>query len=311
MGTDWTAVAAGFAAAPLVYFASKAVLAYRRVNVDNAIHSEPLKVVVTGSSKGLGNALAHAFLQAGDSVVVNSRDAARCEAAAARLAQKFPSSTVRCFTADVGVAEQADRLADFAVAELGRVDIWVNNAGASQSIKGNLINTDAAVIQQVVTTNLLGAIFGSRAAMRVMEQQPSPGGKIFLMDGQGATGWATPNNAAYGATKAAVVQLKASLAAQVRGSPVAVHIASPGMVATDLLGAAVSGADNPQRAARFLNVFAEDPDTVARWMVPRMRGITGNGLYFRYLTPFGAAWKLATRWRSSRNRFFPENIKAS
>lgn len=63
-------------------------------------------MVVTGSSKGLGNALAHAFLEAGDSVVVNSRDAARCEAAAARLTQMFPASTVRCFAADVGIAEQ-------------------------------------------------------------------------------------------------------------------------------------------------------------------------------------------------------------
>lgn len=64
---------------------------------------------MTGSSKGLGNALAHAFLEAGDAVVVNSRDAARCEAAAARLAQRFPSSTVRCFAADVGIAEQVTR----------------------------------------------------------------------------------------------------------------------------------------------------------------------------------------------------------
>lgn len=44
--------------------------------------------------------------------------------------------------------------------------------------------------------------------MRVMRQQQPPGGKIFLVDGQGSNGKATPKNAAYGATKAAIVQLK-------------------------------------------------------------------------------------------------------
>jgi NAD(P)-dependent dehydrogenase (short-subunit alcohol dehydrogenase family) len=64
------------------------------------------QVVVTGSSKGLGYALAHAFLQAGDSVVVNSRDAKRCEDAVSRLNEDFPAASVCCFAADVGIAEQ-------------------------------------------------------------------------------------------------------------------------------------------------------------------------------------------------------------
>lgn len=61
--------------------------------------------------------------------------------------------------------------------------------------------------QEVVNTNLLGTMFGSRAAMRVMQQQQR-GGKIFLMDGAGARGNATPNNVAYGATKRGLTQLK-------------------------------------------------------------------------------------------------------
>lgn len=60
-----------------------------------------------------------------------------------------------------------------------------------------------------MTTNLLGSIFGSRAAMRVMRAQQPAGGRIFLVDGQGANGGATPKNAAYGSTKHALVQLKA------------------------------------------------------------------------------------------------------
>ncbi len=69
-----------------------------------------------------------------------------------------------------------------------------------------------------------------------------------------------------------------SLAAQVRGTATAVHLTSPGMVATDLLAASAASAP---RSARFLNVLAEEPKTVAAWMAPRMRGVTGNGKYFR------------------------------
>jgi len=63
-------------------------------------------VVITGSTKGLGLALAESFLAVGDSVVVSGRDEGRCQRAAADLAASFPSATVRCFAADVGVSEQ-------------------------------------------------------------------------------------------------------------------------------------------------------------------------------------------------------------
>ena len=62
--------------------------------------------------------------------------------------------------------------------------------------------------------------------------------------------------------------MQASLVAEGKVAGVAVHLASPGMVATDLLAA--SAASNP-RAASILNILAEDPQTVARWLAPRMR----------------------------------------
>lgn len=60
------------------------------------------QVVITGSSKGLGLALAEHFLSSGDSVVISSRDAERCAAEAARLASRYPEAAVCAFAADVG-----------------------------------------------------------------------------------------------------------------------------------------------------------------------------------------------------------------
>jgi NAD(P)-dependent dehydrogenase (short-subunit alcohol dehydrogenase family) len=60
------------------------------------------QVVITGSSKGLGLALAEHFLSLGDSVIISSRDAERCAAEAARLASRYPKAAVCAFAADVG-----------------------------------------------------------------------------------------------------------------------------------------------------------------------------------------------------------------
>lgn len=66
-----------------------------------------------------------------------------------------------------------------------------------------------------------------------------------------------------------------------QGNDVGIHIASPGMVATELL---LSG-DRDARAARFINILAEDAALVAAWLVPRMRGVTGTGAYFKCAHP--------------------------
>lgn len=106
------------------------------------------------------------------------------------------------------------------------------------------------------------------------------GGKVFLIDGAGSRGSATANTASYGSTKAAMPQLLRSLAAETKKTKVSVHLASPGMVATDLL---LKGVSSPT-AAKFVNILAEDPHVVAAWLVPRMRGVTGNGKYFKWVT---------------------------
>ncbi len=64
-------------------------------------------------------------------------------------------------------AEEVEALARFAQEELGRVDIWVNNAGISQAHKATLQHTDAVELKRVLDTNLLGSIFGARAALQV------------------------------------------------------------------------------------------------------------------------------------------------
>ncbi|BDA41255.1 Chlorophyll(ide) b reductase NOL, chloroplastic [Coccomyxa sp. Obi] len=260
-----------------------------------------LKVVITGSSRGLGYALADQFLALGDDVVVSSRTEQACKEAAEKLAERHPASRVLHFPCDVRNAEEAVALARFAQERLGRLDIWVNNAGVSQTHKKELQDTEPEVIEEVLATNLLGSIYGARAALKVFSEQEN-GGKVFFIDGTGAWGNPTPGNVAYGASKRALTQLKGSLAAEARREhDIAVHIASPGMVATDLL---LSG-EKDARATKFVNILAEDASVVAAWMVPRMRGVRGSGKYFKFLTPRGVVWRFLTA-KGRKGRFLPE-----
>ncbi|KAL4425087.1 hypothetical protein ABPG77_010401 [Micractinium sp. CCAP 211/92] len=276
-------------------------LAIRKLRTVAAIRldSKPrgLKVVIQGSSRGLGLALARQFLSLGDDVVISSRDEAAVQSCVQELQREFPGRRVVAAPADAAQPAQVEALAATAAQELGRIDVWVANAGLSASRKAPVAETSAQELVGIVNANLTGALLAAKAALPRL----APGGKFFLVDGSGSNGRPTAGNAAYGATKRALVQLKDSLAAEARGTGVGVHIFSPGMVATDLL---LRYADNP-RSARFINILAEDPAVVAKWLVPRLRGVKGSGCYIRFLTMAGVLWRFVTA-RKRRGRFVPE-----
>lgn len=138
------------------------------------------------------------------------------------------------------------------------------------------------------------------------------GGHIFNMDGAGADGNPTPRFAAYGATKRSLAQFTKSLQAELKQANiqnVVVHNISPGMVTTDLL---MSGSDTRQ-AKFFINVLAETPDTVAKYLVPRVRKIVeenkNSSTYPRFLTGFKAYTQILARllFKARKDRYVSED----
>lgn len=120
----------------------------------------------------------------------------------AELREELPAGASAVFGIDCDVSSEASvaRLADFAASQMGRVDVWINNAGYSGSYKP-FLELSPSAMSQVVSTNLMGSLLCTQAAMRVMQAQQG-GGHVFNMDGAGADGMPTPMYAAYGATKA-------------------------------------------------------------------------------------------------------------
>ncbi|EPS61243.1 hypothetical protein M569_13555, partial [Genlisea aurea] len=281
--------------------------------------SGPRNVVITGSTRGLGKALAREFLLSGDRVVVTSRSPESVDMTIKELAENLQqvkdaagaggSSTKHLQHAkvvgvpcDVSKPDDVRKLGKYAVDELGSIDIWVNNAGMNKGFRP-LLQFDDDDIQQIVSTNLVGSILCTREALRIMENQIN-GGNIFNMDGAGSGGSSTPLTAVYGSTKCGLRQLHSSLVKEFRKSKVGIHTASPGMVLTDLL---LSGSSVKNK--QMFNLICEQPETVARTLVPRLRVVKGSGKAVNYLTPPRILLALVTAW-VRRGRWFDEQGRA-
>ena len=159
--------------------------------------------VVTGGTRGVGRAIAEAFLDAGAEVVVCGRHAPESPPAAGGAVASF-------VTADVREADQAAAVVAAAVDRHGRLDVVVNNAGGSPPAAADTVS--ARFFAAVVALNLLGPFYVAQAANAVMQAQDGGGSIVNIGSVSGTR--ASPGTAAYGAAKAGLANLTRTLAVE-------------------------------------------------------------------------------------------------
>jgi NAD(P)-dependent dehydrogenase (short-subunit alcohol dehydrogenase family) len=188
-------------------------------------------VVITGSTRGIGRAMAEACAAAGATVVVSSRTQRAVDDTVRSLtAAGATASGVRC---DVSVDSDIEALFAHAVATHGRIDVWVNNAGISLGMRRH-VDTTPEEMRHIVDVNLIGTMVASRIVVRYFVEHG--GGVLINVSGRGGRGDAAAYTAAYAATKAAVMVFTKSLADEHKSDPVSVLVFMPGMVDTDFYG---------------------------------------------------------------------------
>jgi NAD(P)-dependent dehydrogenase (short-subunit alcohol dehydrogenase family) len=190
-----------------------------------------LNAIVTGGSQGLGQAIAEHFLREGANVVICARSEKDLFATRDRLAGLFPSQKILAKTCDVADEAQINALVDFALRELGPLQILVNNAGI-YGPKGPTESVDLAAWRQAMEVNLFGVLLPCRAVIPHFKKAGR--GKIIIISGGGATN-PLPNISAYAASKAAVVRLMETLAEELRSFHIDVNAIAPGPLATRLV----------------------------------------------------------------------------
>jgi histidinol-phosphate aminotransferase len=186
--------------------------------------------VVTGSSRGIGRALAEALLARGARVVLNGRDAAALEQARVDLgAAGGVVTAIRC---DVSTDAGAAALIDGAIAAFGRVDLLFNNAGITGPDEQRAWEAGSAAWRQTLAANLEGPILCSRHAVAWMAEHGVPGRIVNVSSG--ITARPAPGHAAYLTSKAALEAFTHALALDLEGTGVCAVGVQLGATRTDM-----------------------------------------------------------------------------
>jgi NAD(P)-dependent dehydrogenase (short-subunit alcohol dehydrogenase family) len=232
--------------------------------------------IVTGASRELGAAMAEGMAAAGLAVVVaHHGEPGLAEDVVSRI--RAGGGKAVAFDADLASVEANERLVAFAVGELGRVDVFVANAGLTRWAP--FLELDEATWDEVVDLNLKGSYFGAQAAARRMVAQGDGGCIVFSSSVTGIV--AAPGASAYSVTKAGLRHMARVLALELGPHGITVNALGIGATLNERnLG------DDPDYAARWAGVVPvgrvgrpEDVASALRYLVSAEAAmVTGHTL---------------------------------
>jgi len=176
--------------------------------------------VVTGSSSGLGRAIAEMFVKNGASVVFSDIN---------DFPGELPENAVFCKT-DVSKSEDVKKLIDFAVQKFGKLDIMVNNAGTG--LTANIAEMSDEIWNKVISINLSGVFYGLRDAASYMKENKIKGSIINTASILGEVGFRSAG--AYCAAKGGINQLTRTAALELAPFGIRVNSIAPGFIETGM-----------------------------------------------------------------------------
>lgn len=197
--------------------------------------------VITGSSRGIGKAIAETYAKAGACVVVSSRKADACEEVAAALrAQGYKALAHACH---IGRKDDLQGLVDATEAHFGPIDILVCNA-AVNPVYGSMSELTDEAFDKIIDANVKGTFWLCNMVIPQMAQRG--GGSVILLSSiAGLRG--TTTIGCYGMSKAAEAALARNLALEWGPANVRVNAIAPGLIATDFAKALI---EDPERLVR-------------------------------------------------------------
>jgi NAD(P)-dependent dehydrogenase (short-subunit alcohol dehydrogenase family) len=242
-------------------------------------------VVIIGSTRGFGRALAQALLAKGARVMISGR---RQETVDRVVAELSPMGEVGGLACDVSVAEQVYALAQHALERFGRIDIWVNNAGITPP-PGGVLDFPPEQAEWAFRVNCLGTLHGAQTAAAIMKRQG--GGTIVNLYGRGSDLRPATPSGLYGATKAWITSFTRTMAAEYKDAPIRIIGFSPGMMTTDMLtgfeevvGEAV--AETMRSFPLVIKAFSNPPEVAAAELVRLLERNDRRFVEYRLMSGF-------------------------
>jgi NAD(P)-dependent dehydrogenase (short-subunit alcohol dehydrogenase family) len=190
-------------------------------------------IVVTGGASGIGRAIVRRFAAAGAAVVVADLDEAGAEKVAEEVSRER-GPRARAIRCDVTDEAQVDAAAELAAAEFGSLDVMVNNAGIC--VLGPLVQLSGDDFDRMISVNLKGTLYGIKAAAARMR-----GGGAIITTASTAGLNGAPLLGGYGATKAGIINMTKTAAAELRPAGVRVNCVCPAFTETPFSEALIAG----------------------------------------------------------------------
>ena len=200
----------------------------------NTLSLDAKVALVTGGSRGIGQAIAAAFAAAGARVIISSRKQEGLDKAAAAINAQQPRHPVMARACHVGKTDQLSALFDWIGNEVGDLNVLVNNA-ATNPYFGPMLGISDGAWDKTFEVNLRGPFTATRWVAQRLMAQGLPGSIINIASiaGRGAA----PMQGVYGMTKAALISMTQTLATELAGANIRVNAIAPGLIETRLAGA--------------------------------------------------------------------------
>ena len=208
------------------------------------IHVEGKVALVTGASRGIGESIARVLAANGAMVVIASRKEDGIRQAAERIRETGVAGEVEPIACHTGKPDQVQALVAKVLERFGKLDVVVNNAATNPHF-GPLVTADRAAFDKTVEVNLRGYFDVAKAAASHMVDRAEGGSIINVASVVALRG--APLQGVYAMTKAAVVSMTQTLAAELGPSGIRVNAIAPGLVDT-----------------RFASAIVHNPDLVSR-----------------------------------------------
>lgn len=265
-------------------------------------------VVITGSARGFGFALAKDFRKFNYNVVISDINEQNLNCAKQKLENETGEGKVLACVCDVTKSVDLENLFQSAKQNFGGVDIWINNAGVNQPDLPVCMLTEND-INFLLDVDLKGAINGSRVAFLHMAEQGY--GQIYNIEGYGSNDAMKTGLSIYGTAKRAITYFTEALAKESEShyhDKILVNRLTPGIMITDFLTQANGGKTKVEltdKVKKVYNILGDYPETISAYVVPKMIKNKKNNAKIAWLTKrrafakfFKAIWK--------KNNFFVE-----
>ncbi|MFN0247907.1 MAG: SDR family NAD(P)-dependent oxidoreductase [Kofleriaceae bacterium] len=249
-----------------------------------------MHVAITGASSGIGASLARELGRAGNALTLVARRRALLD----EIAKELASTRVRVVEHDLAAPDRATAWIAGAEAELGAIDVLVNNAGMENT--GPSVDADPAEVRKLVDLNLVTPLLVTRAVLPQMIARKS--GTIVNVTSVAAL-VSVPMQAYYGASKAGLAMFSETLRGELAGTGVQVLTVYPGPIATAM---GDSAAQKFGGRDKLPSVPEGQPDELAQLIARAMRRNTARVIY---PLPYAASRWLGPLARALVNRFAP------